>query len=96
MSQAETVRAVRMVISGRVQGVGFRYFTRRAAASLGLLGWVRNLPSGDVEVRVRGPRPSLQAFRAELERGPSGARVDDLVESELAAADSWERFEIVF
>jgi acylphosphatase len=84
-----------MVISGRVQGVGFRYFTRRAATRLGLIGWVKNLPGGDVEVRVTGAPPALEALRQQLRQGPAGSRVDEICESDLATAD-WTGFEIVF
>ena len=96
MSEAGTDRAVRMVISGRVQGVGFRYFTRHAAERLALVGWVKNLPSGEVEVRVTGAPPTLDVFRQRLRQGPPGSRVDRLAESELAAAGDWTRFEITF
>ena len=96
MSRAETHRAVSMVLSGRVQGVSFRYFTRRAAERLGLVGWVKNLPNGDVEVRASGAPETLEAFRQQLRQGPPGSRVDDLVESELVAAEDWNRFEIAF
>jgi acylphosphatase len=96
MSQAESIQAVRMVLGGRVQGVGFRYFTRRAAERLGLVGWVKNLPDGDVEVQVAGPAARLAAFRDELRQGPPGSRVDQLAESELAAPGAWTQFEIAF
>ena len=83
-----------MVLSGRVQGVGFRYFTRRAAEGLELVGWVKNLPSGEVEVRAAGPPAALDSLRRQLRTGPPGSRVDGLSESELAAAGEWTRFEI--
>jgi acylphosphatase len=96
MSQAEINRAVRMIISGRVQGVGFRYFTQRAAVRLGVTGWVKNLPTGEVEVRAMGAPAALAAFRQQLRQGPPGSRVEDLSEKELAAAGDWNRFEIAF
>ncbi len=96
MSETGTDRTVRMVISGRVQGVGFRYFTRRAARRLGLAGWVKNLPSGEVEVRVTGAAPILEEFRDRLRRGPAGSRVDGIAESPLAAPGDWRSFEITF
>ncbi len=60
-------------MSGRVQGVGFRYSACDRARRLGLVGWVRNLDSGDVEVWAEGPGDSLAAFREWLEEGPPGA-----------------------
>ena len=62
-------------ISGRVQGVGFRWFTREEARRLGLSGWVTNLPTGDVEVAAGGEAASLLRLRRALEVGPTGAGV---------------------
>ena len=75
-------------ISGRVQGVGFRWFVREEARRLGLSGWVANLPSGDVEVEAGGERSSLERLRRALHVGPTGARVDQMqdVDGENAAA----------
>jgi acylphosphatase len=58
-----------------VQGVGFRYFAQRAAAELGLTGYVRNLEDGGVEVYAAGPEGELSRFAALLQRGPRGALV---------------------
>ena len=62
-------------ISGRVQGVGFRWFVREEARRLGLSGWVTNLPSGEVEVRASGEDGSVDRLRRALEVGPTGATV---------------------
>jgi len=67
--------ARRYVIVGRVQGVGFRYFTEAAAAREGLSGWVRNSPDGSVEVSVEGDAEALERFERGLYHGPPGARV---------------------
>ncbi len=96
MSRGAGERAVRMVLSGRVQGVGFRYFTRSQARALGLAGWVKNLASGEVEVRVSGPDEGLAIFRQRLRQGPPGSRVEGLTESELEQPASWSSFEIAF
>lgn len=73
----ETGDAVRakILVSGRVQGVGYRAFTCRMAASRGLTGGVENLDSGQVAVDVEGSRNVLEEFLADLKRGPVGARV---------------------
>lgn len=65
----------RFLVSGRVQGVGFRHATRLRAERLGLTGWVRNLASGDVEVEARGSADSLQEFARWLQQGPRYAEV---------------------
>jgi len=63
-------------VEGRVQGVGFRYSCRNEGQRLGLLGWVRNMPNGDVEVWAEGTEENLQAMLEWLRRGPPGARVN--------------------
>ena len=68
--------ARRFVISGRVQGVGFRYFAESAAAREGLNGSVRNLPDGRVEAIAEGEAESIERFERAIRHGPPGARVD--------------------
>lgn len=65
-------------VKGRVQGVGFRYWTEDVAQSLGVCGWVRNCDNGDVEVEAEGPREVLEEFLARLREGPVLARVRDI------------------
>jgi acylphosphatase len=68
--------ARRYLISGRVQGVGFRYFTEATARREGILGWVRNTPDGRVEVAAEGDAEALERFERSLRHGPPGARVE--------------------
>ena len=70
------VVARRFVVSGRVQGVGFRYFVQEAATVEGLIGWVRNLPDGRVEILAEGDAEAVERFSRHIERGPSLARVE--------------------
>ena len=72
------VTALRCTVSGRVQGVGFRSFVHERGTSLGLAGYVRNLPDGRVETAARGPREVLERFLEDLRRGPSSAHVTDV------------------
>ena len=81
-------------IRGRVQGVGYRYFTQRIALGLGVRGWVRNLPDGDVEVYAEAADAVLRDFRAELERGPAYSQVDEIIETVGAVYDRTPSFEI--
>jgi len=81
-------------IRGRVQGVGYRYFARRIAIRLGVRGWVRNLPDGDVEVHAEADDDVLQQFRSELERGSVSSRVSEVVETATALTDRYTSFEI--
>jgi acylphosphatase len=70
--------AAEVVVSGDVQGVGYRAFTQRAAEDLGLSGWVRNLYDGRVQVEVEGPRATVEKLLARLRHGPSLAEVTDV------------------
>lgn len=65
-----------ILVQGRVQGVGFRQFTCRAAVQLGLTGWVRNLPDGRVEIVAEGEDLPLTSFMALIRQGPPLSRVD--------------------
>lgn len=67
--------ARRFLVSGRVQGVGFRYFVAREADALGLSGWVRNLPGGQVEVVATGSGAQLSTLEGRLWEGPPHAHV---------------------
>ena len=70
------------VAKGRVQAVGFRWFVLGHAERLGLNGYCRNLPNGDVEIAVEGSGAALAELEGILRRGPPGARVDRLEELE--------------
>jgi len=84
----------RVVVSGRVQGVGFRASTRQAALRLGADGWVRNLPDGTVEAVVEGELPVVEAMLTYLDEGPSWARVDRL-DQRSEPAEGLRGFEIL-
>lgn len=67
-----------LFVSGRVQGVGFRWSTAAEGERLGLAGWVRNLADGRVEAWCEGEDAAVEAFVAWCRRGPTGARVAEL------------------
>lgn len=71
-------RTVVATVTGRVQGVGYRYAVLRMAEEFGLRGWVRNRPDGSVEAWAQGNEAVLQEFVAFLRRGPRSARVDSV------------------
>lgn len=81
-------RAVRVVVSGRVQGVFFRQHTMERARELGLRGYVRNLPDGKVEAVAAGLRKKIGEFIAFCKKGPDSARVEDVRVAELDAEDA--------
>jgi acylphosphatase len=72
----------RFYVSGRVQGVGYRYFAREAAERHGVAGYARNLRDGRVEVYAIGTEAQLRALVAELQRGPRLAFVENVSEAE--------------
>ena len=74
----EKYKTCHILVSGIVQGVGYRYYTLRKAGALGLTGFVRNLPDGRVEVEVEGEESAIQEFIGFLRKGPIGAHVYDV------------------
>ena len=72
------MRAVKVEVFGRVQGVFFRASTRRKARELGLVGWVKNRPDGSVEIMAQGDEQAVQALIEWAYDGPDRARVDEL------------------
>ena len=86
--------ARRYVITGRVQGVGFRWFTHDVAVREGVHGWVRNLANGAVEVVGEGDQAAVDRLEAAVRRGPSSARVERFDVEEIAPAGRTTGFEI--
>jgi len=90
---SETVR-LQALLRGRVQGVGFRYFVRQQAEELGLVGWVRNLRDGRVELVAEGRRELLQQLAEALRRGPPGAQVDEAILDWVEASGEFSQFSV--
>jgi acylphosphatase len=82
--------ARRYVVSGRVQGVGYRAFALRAAQEIGLTGWVRNLANGDVEAHANGSVRQLDEFDGRLRLGPRWSEVRSVQVTEAAVSDAVE------
>ena len=87
--------ARRLIVTGRVQGVGFRYFARDAARLDGLGGTVRNLEDGAVEVEVEGDAEAVLRFERTIRRGPTGSRVDDVTVDESPPSGRFHDFRIL-
>jgi acylphosphatase len=81
-----------LVISGRVQGVGFRHYTRLEARARGVSGWVRNRKDGTVEAMVHGPQEAVDALIEWTRHGPPSAKVTDVQVS--AGTGSYEGFDV--
>lgn len=87
-------KAIAATVSGRVQGVGYRYSVVGVARRLGLTGWVRNAPDGSVETWAQGHGPVLDEFVAFLYAGPRSARVDGVGVRSVAADESMTTFTV--
>lgn len=78
MAEGDPLTRLHLVVRGRVQGVGFRWFARQTAQSLGLAGWVRNREDGTVEAEAQGTRAALDEFVRRLRAGNPAAAVDSI------------------
>ncbi len=85
--------ARRVMLAGRVQGVGFRFFAERTARELGVKGWVRNLPDGNVEALAEGEEGAVDRYLARLRQGPRTGKVDR-VDVEEVSVTGFASFEI--
>jgi acylphosphatase len=86
--------AKKFVVSGRVQGVGFRFFVERWAGQLGICGYAKNLWDGTVEVYAIGDAASLEQLKLQLAEGPGAARVSGVSESDETVDKRYLRFMI--
>jgi acylphosphatase len=84
--------ARKFLIRGEVQGVGYRFFAQRAAATHQVVGYVRNEPDGSVEVLAEGPAASVEAFKNDLAAGPQWATVEQLEEIDLDPSGKYTAF----
>jgi acylphosphatase len=85
---SRSITARRYLISGLVQGVGFRYFAQRAARQTGVTGWVRNLDDGRVEVYANGAREQLDGLESRLRSGPPRADIRGFEVAEASPTDA--------
>ena len=88
--------ARRFIVKGRVQGVGFRYFAIHAAADCDVTGYVRNLSDGSVEAVAEGSVKDVESFKHKLEKGPSFARVTNVIEADLPPSGRYTRFDVEY
>lgn len=74
----ENTASLHCIVSGRVQGVGYRWFVENTAKTIGLTGWVKNLPDGKVEIEAEGDKKTLESFLVDIKSGYTGAIVNDV------------------
>jgi acylphosphatase len=89
------IKRVLFRVSGKVQGVGYRWFVIGEAERLSLKGWVRNTPDGSVEVEVEGPAYRVDLLRDRLSKGPPASRVSRVDELSPGSYELPDRFEII-
>ena len=82
-----------VTVTGRVQGVSFRAWTKEQAQSLGVSGWVRNTPDGHVEAHVEGDDAAVEQMTECMRRGPTAARVEDVRTWDVEPCD-FDAFEV--
>lgn len=90
------MQTIHVIVDGLVQGVCFREYSRREAFTLGLTGWVRNLPSGSVEAMLHGPTDKIDRMVEWLKQGSPRSRVDQLHIREVASEEHFTTFDIRF
>ena len=85
----------RLLVSGRVQGVGFRWFVKRTANDLGIVGWAKNSDEGSVEMEAQGHAEDMELFISLVREGPRWAIVEDIAWSEIPLKDNEKGFHII-
>jgi len=90
------IKRVEVHVEGVVQGVGFRYFTKRVAKELGIVGYVKNLPDGRVFIVAEGDENQLEKFLSFIRRGPSLAIVKKIHVAEKPATGEFKDFVIAY
>ncbi|MBN2301841.1 MAG: acylphosphatase [Lentisphaerae bacterium] len=94
MVKVDSMKRMRLVISGRVQGVCYRMYAREQATNLGLTGWVKNRPDGTVEVFAEGNDDSLRHFHDWCKKGPPYAHVTNVLEKPAYDEEHFDEFTI--
>jgi len=90
------MKRIHLTISGRVQGVGFRFYTRDIALETGVKGWVKNLPNGTVEIVAEGSKEEIETFMRQLKKGYLGRNISEIIEIEETYIGTFNSFEIIF
>jgi len=88
------VKSIYIIIDGRVQGVGFRYFSLHKATELNLTGWVKNSPDGKVEIEASGEPNNLSAFIDWMKTGPTRANIKTFSVSDITPIRKFTNFSI--
>jgi acylphosphatase len=87
---------LQIIVSGEVQGVGYRYYTQMKAIQFGITGWVRNLQEGGVEILASGPKADLESFVDEVRRGNPFSSVNHIEVLETEKTETYKSFAIKY
>ncbi|KIY21489.1 MULTISPECIES: acylphosphatase [Mesobacillus] len=87
---------LQIIVSGKVQGVGYRYYTQMKAIQFGITGWVRNLREGGVEILASGAKDNLEKFIDEVRRGNPFSTVDHIEVNEIENTETYKSFAIKY
>ncbi|WP_404330898.1 acylphosphatase [Mesobacillus maritimus] len=87
---------LQIVVSGKVQGVGYRYFAQMKAVQFGITGWVKNRSDGAVEMVTTGTKENLDLFIEEIQRGNPFSTVDQIEISEISTGEKYQSFTIKY
>ncbi len=87
--------SVKLIVSGKVQGVSFRWFTVQAAREMGLCGYAKNLPDGTVEVKAEGIKAGVESLIKQVKQGPPFSRVDDIQVDWVSPTNQYPDFNIL-
>lgn len=87
---------LQIIVSGTVQGVGFRYFTQMKAVQFGITGWVKNQPDGTVEIVATGDKEDLDQFISQLREGNPFSKVSDIKIEQLTEVIPFKSFKIKY
>ncbi|MBT1177914.1 acylphosphatase [Bifidobacterium callimiconis] len=85
MTRRDTTTRIHIIVTGLVQGVGFRYFTTIQARQYGITGWVRNKHDGSVEIEAQGQADALGQFTGQLRKGPRWSQVEHVTVTRMPA-----------
>lgn len=90
------MKTLHLIIKGNVQGVGYRATAQHYAKKLGIVGAVKNLPNGSVEIYAQGPADRLQEFVGEVKKGPGLAKIQHVFIEECKIQKEYKDFQIIF
>lgn len=88
------MKRYRILISGRVQGVGFRFFTQMSAVSLNLTGWCRNLINGKVQVEIQGSQEKIDLFLSKIKKGNNFSIAEEISIDEIPLIENEKKYSI--